>query len=312
MDLRSREVIELQFLFHNQASNIQEAARNYLNGNRLPGIPDTQALNSLCNDYIAKAAALADRLQLLGAEEERDEAWSGIGGAQGCAAPAPCLVPAADVFQRILTDLPPAATMGEVDAALQHMRLLSASDIDDMLERPPSPTRATPAPLDGSFVGMYQRAGHAHSANTVPVPSELAVVPGTGNGAPAATGANELQHNEGSAAPGGPALVDCLSVTPTPPLLNHNDIPQNDKAPTGDAPTPPAPAIPPKRQLCHRGFDMTAEFLAMFQGPLPHYVVAALTAAFNLDDDGAEELDEALAAVAGDAIDDLQDEAANL
>jgi len=54
------------------------------------------------------------------------------------------------------------------------------------------------------------------------------------------------------------------------------------------------------------------EFLAMFQGLLPHYVVAALTAAFNLDDDGAEELDEALAAVAGDAIDDLQDEAANL
>ena len=54
------------------------------------------------------------------------------------------------------------------------------------------------------------------------------------------------------------------------------------------------------------------EFLAMFQGPLPHYIVAALTAAFNLDVDGAEELDEALAAVAGDAIEDLQDEAAGL
>ena len=54
------------------------------------------------------------------------------------------------------------------------------------------------------------------------------------------------------------------------------------------------------------------EFLAMFQGPLRHYVVATLTAAFNLNDDGTEELDEALAAVAGDAVDDLQDEAANL
>ena len=57
---------------------------------------------------------------------------------------------------------------------------------------------------------------------------------------------------------------------------------------------------------------MTAEFLAMFQGPLPHYIIAALMAAFNLDDDGAEELDEALAAVAGDVIDELQDEAENL
>jgi hypothetical protein len=73
MDLRSREVVELQFLFANQASTLQEAARNYLNGNRLPGVPDTQALNSLGNDYIAKAAALADRLQLHDAEEEGGE-----------------------------------------------------------------------------------------------------------------------------------------------------------------------------------------------------------------------------------------------
>ena len=73
VDLRTREVIELQFLFANQASTIQEAARNYLKGNQLPGVPDTQALNGLFNDYIAKAVALADKLQLHG-EEEGDEA----------------------------------------------------------------------------------------------------------------------------------------------------------------------------------------------------------------------------------------------
>ena len=50
----------------------------------------------------------------------------------------------------------------------------------------------------------------------------------------------------------------------------------------------------------------------MFQGPLPHYIVAALTSAFNLEDEGAEELDEALAAIAGEAIEDLQVEAANI
>ncbi|CAN6175554.1 unnamed protein product [Urochloa humidicola] len=48
------------------------------------------------------------------------------------------------------------------------------------------------------------------------------------------------------------------------------------------------------------------EFLAMFQGPLPQHIVAALTVAFNLDDIEADELDEALTAVAGEGIDDVQ------
>lgn len=39
-------------------------------------------------------------------------------------------------------------------------------------------------------------------------------------------------------------------------------------------------------------------------------MIAALTAAFNLDDPVAEELDKAMARVAGDAIEDIQGEAA--
>lgn len=50
----------------------------------------------------------------------------------------------------------------------------------------------------------------------------------------------------------------------------------------------------------------------MFQGPLPHYIIAVLTAAFNHEDEGAEDLDEALAAIAGEAIEDLQVEAVNI
>lgn len=49
------------------------------------------------------------------------------------------------------------------------------------------------------------------------------------------------------------------------------------------------------------------EFLAMFQGPLPQEVIAALTAAFNLEDIHADDLDEAMAAVAGEAIADIQE-----
>jgi hypothetical protein len=158
------------------------------------------------------------------------------------------MIPAADVFQRILTDLPPTATVGDVDGALQHLCLFNTSDNDAMLERPPSPTRATPGPLDGSFDDLYQRACLAHTVDNVPASGEPAVEPGTGNGTTAATNAremNELQRLDGTTTPVGLALINYLFVAATPPLLNNDDIPQKDKAPTGDAPTPPAPALPP-------------------------------------------------------------------
>nr|XP_034582443.1 uncharacterized protein LOC117845485 isoform X2 [Setaria viridis] len=86
------------------------------------------------------------------------------------------------------------------------------------------------------------------------------------------------------------------------------------------APTPrqePAPLAQPespKRRRPRRVFDMSTpveaalqEYLAMFQGPLPPEVIAALTAAFNLDDEQAEALDAAMAMVAGEAIQDIQE-----
>lgn len=54
------------------------------------------------------------------------------------------------------------------------------------------------------------------------------------------------------------------------------------------------------------------EFLAMFQGPLPQDIIAALTAAFNLEDLAAQELDAAMAAIAGEAIEDIQAETLQL
>ncbi|CAN6312507.1 unnamed protein product [Urochloa humidicola] len=94
IDLRSKEVIELQFLFAQQASTIQEAARNFLNGNRVPGVPDTQALNGLFTDYIAKTTVLADKLQLHVAEDEGTEAWSGSASTEmRSAGPGPWVVP---------------------------------------------------------------------------------------------------------------------------------------------------------------------------------------------------------------------------
>jgi hypothetical protein len=52
--------------------------------------------------------------------------------------------------------------------------------------------------------------------------------------------------------------------------------------------------------------DVLRDFITMFQGPLPGTVVAALTAIFDLDDEGADLLDNALLQHAGEAVVDLQ------
>lgn len=50
----------------------------------------------------------------------------------------------------------------------------------------------------------------------------------------------------------------------------------------------------------------------MFSGPLPSEIIAALTAAFNLDDEEVEQMDFDLAALVVDGIGDVEDAAAVL
>ena len=49
------------------------------------------------------------------------------------------------------------------------------------------------------------------------------------------------------------------------------------------------------------------EFVAMFNGPLPDHVIAALSEMFNLEEDLAMEIDEALINLAGEGVADLQE-----
>ena len=58
--------------------------------------------------------------------------------------------------------------------------------------------------------------------------------------------------------------------------------------------------------------NVLQEYLAMFSGPLPSEILAALTAAFNLDDEEVEQMDFDLAALVGDGIGDVEDAAAVL
>ncbi|KAJ1256703.1 hypothetical protein BS78_K330500 [Paspalum vaginatum] len=49
------------------------------------------------------------------------------------------------------------------------------------------------------------------------------------------------------------------------------------------------------------------DFVATFDGPLPQHVIAALTSLFNLDNDNAEKIDQALAGLIGEGVAELQD-----
>ncbi|CAO2045826.1 unnamed protein product [Urochloa humidicola] len=54
------------------------------------------------------------------------------------------------------------------------------------------------------------------------------------------------------------------------------------------------------------------EFIAMFVGPLPEHIIAALTTIFDLNEEGAELLNEALLEHAGEGIHELQVETGQL
>ncbi|CAN6171624.1 unnamed protein product [Urochloa humidicola] len=75
---------------------------------------------------------------------------------------------------------------------------------------------------------------------------------------------------------------------------------------------PDAPVLqqqPQRRQRAKRTFDMTKvlqQYVNAVGGPLPEYVIAALTAFLDLEDDVATEMTEALIQQAGDGVDDLQ------
>jgi len=51
--------------------------------------------------------------------------------------------------------------------------------------------------------------------------------------------------------------------------------------------------------------EVLQEFIAMFRGPLPEHIMAAMTVIFDLDDDDADMLDDALIQHAGTACADL-------
>ncbi|CAN6177339.1 unnamed protein product [Urochloa humidicola] len=52
--------------------------------------------------------------------------------------------------------------------------------------------------------------------------------------------------------------------------------------------------------------EVLKDFISMFTGPLPEHIMAAMTAVFDLDNDEADEVNDALLLHAKQGVDDIQ------
>jgi len=244
--LQVTEEAELQRLFRAHAMALQGAVQRIVDR---AGGETASLLKSLMYDYIDKASALAGGLGLIQAPPEAatpgNEAWS-----KWPPQPAPthqathATVPVRDVFGRILSTLPPKATVEDNSIAA----------VEKALARIELSARESPT-IQGDSSGGQQLT----------------------------------------------SSVVALFSKPTEPLLQQ---PQHAAA---VVPTPACAG--PRRRRRQRAFDMSADYIAMFNGPLPMDTIAALTEIFNLDTEETNDADDALLRMVGEGVEELRDAA---
>jgi hypothetical protein len=333
--LQVTEEAELQRLFRAHAMALQGAVQRIVDRAGGHHTRETASLlKSLMYDYIDKASALAGGLGLIQAPPEAampgNEAWS-----KWPPQPAPthqathATVPVRDVFGRILSTLPPKATVEDnsiaaVEKALARIEL-SARE---------SPTIQVPQPTSPSHL-CNSELSPEQGPSDVALRDQFSTQPSL---TPAAT-------TQGDSS-GGQQLtssVVALFSKPTEPLLQQ---PQHAAA---VVPTPACAG--PRRRRRQRAFDMSAvrrsarlanarpmsqmqraqknlcrklgllhddlepvenalqDYIAMFNGPLPMDTIAALTEIFNLDTEETNDADDALLRMVGEGVEELRDAA---
>ncbi|XP_072148759.1 uncharacterized protein [Setaria viridis] len=125
-----------------------------------------------------------------------------------------------------------------------------------------------------------------------------------------------------------PPQIDNLFATPPPPAIKQAPPQHARKGRTFDmtkvrrsarlAKKPALPAVErAQRNLCKKlgvGTNETMsieqvlqDFINMFQGPLPDYIISAMTVLFDLDDEAADQTNEALLQMAGANVGELQE-----
>ncbi|CAN6346348.1 unnamed protein product [Urochloa humidicola] len=223
-------------------------------------------------------------------------------GAQS-ASPQQCewLIPARRVFGRIKSATAASATsLLDVEQALFQMQvtatgnqenadlgregLTAAMGRDGLLRQEGDSTLGGPG-QDGSLDKRKPAHSDGYDRMTPDGPQHITPVHGAeGEGA----GSDEVEAPpvDGNAAP---SVYDFFDM-PEPPVL---------------------PRKPMRTQRKKRTFDMSTvlkEYVSSIQGPLPDYVIAALSTLLDLDDDGATAMTDALLQYAGDGAADLQAE----
>ncbi|CAN6328178.1 unnamed protein product [Urochloa humidicola] len=302
----SKSPAELQALFSVKANALKQ-------GLLQEGF--TQQLQQQTEDFFLKANQLAHWLGIGDVPSPaacRNAAWSkgaapsatsASMGAQSTS-PQQCewLIPAHRVFGRIKSATAASATsLLDVEQALFRMQVTAATgnqenaDLgregltaamgrDGLLRQEGDSTLGGPG-QDGSLDKRKPAHGDGCDRMTSDGPQHITPVHGAeGEG----VGSDEVEAPpvDGNAAP---SVYDFFDM-PEPPVLPHK---------------------PMRTQRKKRTFDMSTvlkEYVSSIQGPLPDYVIAALSTLLDLDDDGATAMTDALLQYAGDDAADLQAE----
>nr|TKW20476.1 hypothetical protein SEVIR_4G091100v2 [Setaria viridis] len=275
----TRKATDFKLLYDLQVESMAEAAQKMFNLQRRHS---PAAMPRPLLDIFRKTSSIVDAIG--------EEAWFDYSDNMNNPSKVPVHnvqpnVPLQQVFHRITSALPPLynPSIQEVDEELHRMSVrlevasqgMPTSGQDGRALPGAEPGRAVHAPAAGGVAGQrspgIQDSGHINDGEPViPVP----------------------EHQDASS-------FGALFTRPEPPL-HSAPMPRQE-------PAPQAQPGSTKRRRSRRVFDMSMEYLAMFQGPLPPKVIAALTVAFNLEDEQAEALDAAMAMVAGEAIQDIQE-----
>ncbi|KAJ1262052.1 hypothetical protein BS78_09G077900 [Paspalum vaginatum] len=297
----------LQAIFKLQATALQDAAQRLLDavGEEHAGKSGATPCGLLI-DYIGKACELAAKLGLPEAPPvPGHEAFSGNKGGQNVQTATPIAVKQASI--------------AAVEQALSRIELAAEVGAPDCGLRPVSPFALSQGMMNQNALALMMHEQIGLEEDVVMEEAEI------------------LGHVPSVAA---------LFAAPSPPLLNNQqclvidttgDTPPPALAPERrrrprrgfnmskvrrSARLDAAPRLnvmqKAQRNLCRKlgllnDDDLQTieaalqDFVAMFDGPLPQHVIAALTSLFNLDNDDAEKIDQALAGLVDEGVAELQD-----
>jgi hypothetical protein len=297
-----------------QAKALQEVAQGLLSAlGHDDACKTTAVVFALLNDYISKECALAAKLGILEAPTHGNEASSKAFriAPTGVASE----IPVSAAFARIIEALPVAeaiprlaedTSIAAVELALRHFELATTAGITDFGPRPASPI---------DMIQVLEAQQLQGNGMTQDVEMEEVEMAGEEQGTVADFFVAPML-----------TLAASPSPTPAPPPCRRPHHVFDMSTVRRSARLSNAPLIPAVQKAQHNLFcklgllnnDMPQiesalqEYIAMFHGPLPQDIIAALTAILNIDNDDDNTLDQVLAGLVNEGVVKLQDDVQEL